>query len=151
MFEYFKIAVTEKYADFDGRASRSEYWYFRLVTILIYFTLFWLLMSIMGDSMGSDEGSERGSVVMFLSMIGLIVLTHIVLIIPSIAVSARRLHDTGRSGWLYLITFIPLGGLVLLVFMCSEGHSGINEYGPNPYELDSGDDISGHLLADELV
>lgn len=147
MFEYFKIAVTEKYADFDGRASRSEYWYFKLVTILIYFTLFWLLFSSFPNSANSAEGATT----MLFSILGLMVFTYLALIIPSIAVTARRLHDTGRSGWLYLIAFIPFGGLVLFVFMCTEGHPGLNEYGPNPYELDAGDDISGHLLADELV
>ena len=53
-------------------------------------------------------------------------------LIPSVAVTVRRLHDTGRSGWWYLISFAPLGGIVLLVFTCMDSQQGTNVYGPSP-------------------
>ncbi len=68
------------------------------------------------------------------------------LIIPSLAVTVRRLHDTNRSGWWYLITFVPLGGIVLLVFMCLDSEPGSNKWGPNPKEPQEME-IADHLVS----
>lgn len=144
MIEYFKMAVTEKYAQFDGRSTRSEYWYFVLAYMLIAIAVcvvIGMLAFILGDSGG----------VISMILFGALLLGGLALIVPSIALSIRRLHDTGKSGWWYLIAFVPLGSIVLLVFMCLESQPGPNEYGPNPFELDSGDDISGHLVQEDLV
>lgn len=111
---WFIEVVTKRYADFNGRARRQEYWMFVLFYILIYIALF-IIESIVGS-------------------FGILVLVFSLgLLVPSIAVTIRRLHDTERSGWWILIAFVPLvGGIVLLVFMCLDGTSGPNKFGPDP-------------------
>jgi uncharacterized membrane protein YhaH (DUF805 family) len=114
------LIVLKKYATFSGRAQRAEYWYFALFYILIFCGL-----SIIDGITGSFS-SEAG--MGFLG--GLLTLG---LLIPSIAVGVRRLHDTGRSGWWLLIVLIPLiGAIVLFVFTVEDSAAGDNSYGPNP-------------------
>ncbi|MEU4109686.1 MULTISPECIES: DUF805 domain-containing protein [unclassified Streptomyces] len=110
---HWYVDVLKKYAVFSGRARRQEYW---------MFTLFSLIISIVLTIL--DSALDIG----FLSTIyGLAVL------LPSLAVTVRRLHDTSRSGWWILITLIPLvGAIILIVFLASEGKPEANEYGPNP-------------------
>jgi uncharacterized membrane protein YhaH (DUF805 family) len=113
--------VLKKYAVFSGRARRAEYWMFQLFNLLIVFGL-----SIVDAILGSS-GAAGG--------IGVLAGLYIVaIIIPSIAVSVRRLHDTGRSGWWLLIALIPFGGIVLLIFYVLDSQPGPNQYGPNPKE-----------------
>lgn len=137
------MAVMEKYAQFDGRSTRSEYWYFVLAYLLMF-----IVASVV---LGFLTYATGGSGVMGWILIGVLVLGGLALIVPSIAISIRRLHDIGKSGWWYLLAFIPFGSLILLIFMCLESQPGTNQYGPNPFELSSGDDISGHLVQDDLV
>ena len=116
---WFLIAF-KKYATFSGRAQRAEYWYFILFYILIFFVL--SIVDVITGSFSSDAG---------MGLLG--GLLTLVLLIPSIAVSVRRLHDTGRSGWWFLIALIPLiGAIVLLVFTVQDSSPGDNIYGPNP-------------------
>jgi uncharacterized membrane protein YhaH (DUF805 family) len=106
--------VIGKYADFSGRARRSEYWYWTLAIILGYVVAL-ILIAI-------------AKPLAFLAII-----FYLAIIVPSIAVSIRRLHDTGKSGWFVLIGLIPLvGGIILLVFQVSDSTPGDNQYGPNP-------------------
>lgn len=108
------LEVLKKYAVFSGRARRKEFWMFCLFNIIIAIVL------------GTVEGIV-GSPGILGGLYSLAVL------IPGIAVSVRRLHDTDRSGWWLLIGFIPIiGALVLLVFMVLDGKPGENQYGPNP-------------------
>jgi len=94
-----------KYADFDGRASRSEFWWFYLFTILS-----WIIGAIINP------------VVELIFIFGLL--------LPNIAVCARRLHDIGKSGWLQLIQIIPLIGWIVIIIWCAtEGHKKKNKYG----------------------
>ncbi len=112
---YFR--VLKKYAVFSGRATRKEYWIFDLINFLVCIGL------IVLDAL---TGTTAGFGVLF----GLYVLA---MILPTLAVSVRRLHDIGRSGWWLPIAFVPLiGGLVLLVFVASESQESANKYGPNP-------------------
>jgi uncharacterized membrane protein YhaH (DUF805 family) len=105
----------KQYVDFEGRARRKEYWTFFLGNFLISIIL-------SGGGFGIGGGAEYLG-----SLFSLFVL------IPSIAVGVRRLHDTGRSGWWLLIVFVPvIGFFVLLYFMLVEGDSTSNQYGPNP-------------------
>ena len=70
----------------------------------------------------------------FLSAI--FIIYYLIVLVPSLAVAARRLHDTGKSGWMLLISLIPLiGGIILLVFMCSDSQPSDNKYGPNPKKI----------------
>ena len=113
------ISALKRYFDFSGRARRKEYWFFTLFNILISVGLALVDMAI-----GTfDEVSGYG----ILSSIYLLAV-----LIPSIAVAVRRLHDTDRTGWWLLIGLIPLiGAIVLLVFMVLESKPD-NQYGPNP-------------------
>ena len=105
--------VLSKYADFSGRARRSEYW---------YFTLFLVVASFVAALVDLAIGVPLLQVLVLLGTL-----------VPSIAVTVRRLHDTGRSGWLYLIVFIPIVGvIVLLVFLCQDSKPEPNQWGPSP-------------------
>ena len=113
--EAVKTCLVDKYATFSGRATRSEYWYFFL---FYYFFTFCL-----GFIVGFSESDHS------LAVIGLLCLP---ILLPSLAVSVRRLHDTGRSGWWFFITFVPyIGGIALLIFLCQKSDED-NKYGSNP-------------------
>jgi uncharacterized membrane protein YhaH (DUF805 family) len=124
--DWYLLAL-KKYLVFEGRARRKEYWYFVLFNILAGITLGII------DNVTGTLNPETG--------MGLLSgLYSLAVLIPTIAVSIRRLHDTDRSGWWLLIALIPLiGGLVLLVFFVLDGTPGTNQYGPNPKEETAGD------------
>ncbi len=106
-------SVLSKYVTFSGRARRSEYWWFVLFTAIVY---------IVAGIIDAAAGTQ---------VIGLLV--GLALLLPSLAVGVRRLHDTGRSGWWILIALIPLiGAIVLLVFSVQDSQPGSNNYGPSP-------------------
>lgn len=123
------VKVLKQYADFSGRARRKEYWMFTLVHLIIYMALF-TLMTLVG---GSDP--ESGLALALSGLLGLYVLG---VLVPSLAVGVRRLHDTNRSGWWLLISFVPvIGAIVLIVFLVQDSQSGSNQYGENPKGVDS--------------
>jgi uncharacterized membrane protein YhaH (DUF805 family) len=103
-----------KYVDFSGRARRSEYWWFALALFVVS-----LVVSLFGSVVHARTIlSDLFSLAVFL---------------PSLAVSVRRLHDTDRSGWWYLLVLIPVvGWIILIVFMCLDSGRGANRYGPSP-------------------
>ena len=103
--------TTSTYAQFSGRASRSEYWWFALASLLV------IIVAAVIDG-------ATGSVVVTL-------LAYLFIIIPGLAVSVRRLHDTNRSGWYLLLNFIPLVGTILLfIWSVTPGDKKANQYGP---------------------
>jgi uncharacterized membrane protein YhaH (DUF805 family) len=115
------LEALKKYAVFGGRSRRKEYWYFLLFNIIVAIVLAWI-DALLGTFSSSGIGVLSG-------IYGLAIL------IPSLAVTVRRLHDIDRSGWWILINLFPLiGSIVLLVFAVSEGTPGNNQYGPNPKE-----------------
>lgn len=110
------LNVLKNYAVIDGRARRTEYWMFALINFIVIF-----ILSII-DAMIFREGVQ---VLMWVYQLAVLV--------PAIAVAIRRLHDIDKSGYWYLLIFIPiLGWLVLLFFACTPGTSGQNTYGPDP-------------------
>lgn len=112
-----------KYADFTGRARRSEYWYFFLFEILVS-----IAAAIIDAILGTRNTAGGGGVV------GLI--ASLALFLPGLAVTIRRLHDVGRSGWWWLIWLIPIvGWIVMLVWMCTDSQRGRNRYGASPKEI----------------
>ena len=117
------LDVLKKYAIFTGRSRRKEYWMFFLFNILISIAL-----SVADMALGLAD-SETGS--------GPISLVYsLAVFIPSIAVGIRRLHDVDRSGWWTLVIFVPLIGLILLLYwFCKDGTPGDNRFGPNPKEV----------------
>ncbi|WP_163133788.1 DUF805 domain-containing protein [Agarivorans sp. Alg241-V36] len=109
--EYF-IGALKKYADFSGRARRKEYW---------MFILFYFIFSIVANIIDALIGLPLLSLILTIG-----------LIVPSLSIAARRLHDTGRTGWWQLIALIPLVGvIILLIFLASDSHDD-NNYGANP-------------------
>ena len=116
------LEVLKKYAVFSGRARRKEYWFFVLFNIIIS-----IVLAVIDGVTGSFS-PEAG-----MGLLGGIYT--LAVLIPGIAVSVRRLHDTERSGWWLLIALVPLiGPIVLLVFMVQDSKSGQNQYGANPKE-----------------
>jgi uncharacterized membrane protein YhaH (DUF805 family) len=114
------LGVLKKYAEFNGRARRKEYWFFVLFNLIASFVL-----SVVDVLVGTYNATA-----------GIGVLTGIyalAVFLPGVGVSIRRLHDTGRSGWWLLIVLVPIvGAIVLLVFMLIDSQEGTNAYGPNP-------------------
>lgn len=102
------LSALRNYAVFEGRARPKEYWFYVLISLVAY-----LLLAV--------PGGIPAAIYLLATLI------------PSIAVTVRRLHDTSRSGWWYLLVFVPiLGGIVLLVFLLQKGTRGVNEYGDDP-------------------
>jgi uncharacterized membrane protein YhaH (DUF805 family) len=126
------IEVLKKYVVFSGRASRSEYWYFALFSTIISIILTMIDVS-MGSGAAETAMSGDAEMAMSVNMGWLSGIYSLAVLLPSLGVSIRRLHDTDHSGWWLLIAFIPLiGAIVLLVFMVKDSTAGNNEYGPNP-------------------
>jgi uncharacterized membrane protein YhaH (DUF805 family) len=116
----------KRYADFNGRSRRKEYWMFALFTFIVYIVLYALMF------MGMDYETGQPGVLGMLAM-GLLGLFALGVLVPSIAVAVRRFHDQDKSGWFVLLALIPfIGGLILLVFMCLEGTRGPNRFGEDP-------------------
>ena len=114
------VDALKKYAVFSGRSRRKEYWIFVLCVVVISFVL-----NIIDDLIGAYD---RSAGVGLLSTI-----FSLAVLIPSIAVSVRRLHDIDRTGWWVLISLVPLvGWIVLLVFHVQDSTPGTNRYGPKP-------------------
>ena len=114
------LRVLKKYAVFSGRARRREYWFFLLFNILAS-----IVLAIVDGVLGTLN--QEAGLGLFSGLYSLAVL------IPGLAVSVRRLHDTDHSGWWILIGFVPLlGAIVLLVFMFMGGTPGDNRFGPDP-------------------
>jgi uncharacterized membrane protein YhaH (DUF805 family) len=114
MIDWYLKVIKENYANFEGRARRSEYWYYTLMNIIIAIVLFTLSVAAY-------------------QLIFLYWLYALAVFIPGLAVTVRRLHDTNKSGWFFLVVFIPLiGGIWLIVLLATEGDSGSNNYGQDP-------------------
>lgn len=113
------LGVLKKYAVFNGRARRKEYWYF----VLFNFIACIILTAI-------DVLTGTYSAQTHMGLLGSVYTLAVLL--PSIAVGVRRLHDTGRSGWWLFLALIPVAGLALLVFFLLDSKPGENQYGPSP-------------------
>lgn len=118
----------KRYADFSGRSRRQEFWMFALLKLIV----FGVLGVVAGvAAVGWLHGETSG--VLFFSVLTLIALLFLALMVPTWAVTARRFHDQGMTGWLVLLNLIPsLGPLIILVFMCMDGQVGANPYGSDP-------------------
>lgn len=115
-FQHAVITCFGKYVTFEGRAARSEYWYWVLFNFMVGMTLSMIDVAVFNAPDG------------LLSNVFILAA-----LLPSIAVGVRRLHDLGKSGWWLLIGLIPLLGSLLLIFwFCQRGVAGDNPYGANP-------------------
>ena len=115
MIEWYKKVVFENYVNFNGRARRSEYWYYTLVTVIIS-----IILTIIDKTTGLTFGIAESGIIS--SVYSLLVF------LPGLSVLVRRLHDVGKSGWFFFIVFIPIAGIIwLLVLLCKEGNQGALE------------------------
>ncbi|MBD3682132.1 DUF805 domain-containing protein [Stenotrophomonas lactitubi] len=122
----------KRYAQFEGRANRREYWMFQLFLLLaatVVAALSLTVALVAGLVLEADSSWMAGITIGALALVGLLWLATIV---PLIAVTVRRLHDCGQSGWLYLLALVPGGGLVILIFALLPGTPQDNPYGPVP-------------------
>lgn len=117
------LLVLKQYANFNGRARRTEYWMFTLFQI-IFFVVAAVLDNVLGLAF---EGIGYGPLYFLYALATLI---------PGLAVAVRRLHDTGKSGWMILVALIPIvGSIWLIVLLATDSTPGENEYGPNPKQV----------------
>ena len=110
-------ALGQNFCHFNGRASRSEYWWFVLFIAIVNFAI--------GFVLGIFGSSDTG-VSIITSIVGLAFL------LPGLGLCVRRLHDTGHSGWWVLLSVIPLANILLIVWFCQDSYHGMNQYGPEP-------------------
>ena len=124
MKKYYLDILTNKYADFNGRARRKEYWMWTL-----YYTIVLLFAMVLDNVLGLNFellGQDLGYGWLYVT----VGITHL---IPGLGIVVRRLHDVGKSGWFYLIILIPLIGFIwILVLFCTEGVKEDNKWGSNP-------------------
>ena len=123
MLEYYKNVLKNNYANFDGRARRSEFWYYNLMNMIIIIGLEILVVALVAATQSAIIGG----------IIGIVILLYVLgTFIPSIAVMVRRLHDVGKSGWWYFIALVPIvGSIWLIVLLFTDSQEGSNEYGTN--------------------
>lgn len=113
------LSVLRQYAVFRGRAQRKEYWMFVLCNLIVT-----LVLGLVGSLLGVKET--------------LVNVYSLAVLLPSLAVGVRRLHDTNRTGWWILINLIPVLGLLLFIyFMVCDGDRGLNRFGDDPKALSS--------------
>jgi uncharacterized membrane protein YhaH (DUF805 family) len=116
-------SVLGKYVSFSGRASRSEYWWWTLALIILFVVLGVIDGAIIAPLLGLERFASNAGQPLSL-------LTALLILLPSIAVTARRLHDTDRTAWWLLVGLVPLvGNLVLLFFYVQQGTEGENQFG----------------------
>ncbi|TWD83800.1 uncharacterized membrane protein YhaH (DUF805 family) [Kribbella amoyensis] len=111
--------VLKKYVVFTGRARRKEYWMFTLFSVIIS-----IVLSIVDGLIGTRNDTGTGLLSGLYSL---------AVLLPTLGVTVRRLHDTNRTGWWILIGIVPIiGWIVLIVFLATEGNAGDNQHGPDP-------------------
>jgi uncharacterized membrane protein YhaH (DUF805 family) len=136
---WYLKAVKDNYANFSGRAQRAEYWYFTLFNVIFAFC-FGFIDGLFGLSLASDANGD--------SLLGLLgTIYWLALLIPGISVSARRLHDVGRSGWWLLLMFTCIGIIPLTIWACIDSTPGENQYGPNPKGIPQASGLRGPYTA----
>lgn len=128
MLNWYKKVMFENYANFNGRARRSEYWYFALMNLIIL-----VIAAVLDSTLGLNfDPLPYGYLYLLVALASFL---------PGLAVAVRRLHDVGKSGWFYFIALIPIVGAIwLLVLFCTEGEQGENQYGADP--KGSGEEIN---------
>lgn len=121
------LMVVRNYAGFTGRARRSEYWYFALFNLI-----FTIAASFIDRMLGTTFDFGMGIAMPY----GIVYLAYVLtMMVPGLAVLVRRLHDIGKSGWMFLVVLIPIAGAIwLLVLLLTDSAPGENKYGPNPKE-----------------
>jgi uncharacterized membrane protein YhaH (DUF805 family) len=141
--EWYLKVVRDNYANFNGRARRKEFWMY-----VLFNTIFIISAMILDKTLGLTPVI---SITDEISYGPIYIIYGLAVFIPGLAVIVRRLHDVGKSGWMYLIGLIPLvGSIWILVLLVTDSKPGENKWGPNPKEVDGSFD-SGDITLDENV
>ena len=127
--EWYLKVMKENFSNFSGRARRKEYWMFTLIYIFVIIIAMFLDGALgLGFDMGYGVTAPYGWIYFIVALLHLI---------PTLGVLVRRLHDVGKSGWFMLISLVPIiGGIWLLVLLCTDGDSSENAYGPSPKSVE---------------
>lgn len=129
-------SVFSQYATFTGRARRSEFWFWYLFLVIVAAVAGILLGIVGAASLDTTTGTFGAGYFVVTALVGLISLA---LLVPTIAVMVRRLHDQDKSGFYWFMSFIPLAGpIIMLVFYATDGTHGPNRFGPDPKGLPAG-------------
>jgi uncharacterized membrane protein YhaH (DUF805 family) len=131
----FMLLPLKRYADFNGRSRRMEYWMFQLAQMVFYFVLIMLFGGVAAIFGAASTAEDPSGAAVASAGIGVFVyvIAAFALLVPNLAVLVRRLHDQDKSGWMALLAFVPLvGPIILLVFTLLPGTSGPNQYGDDP-------------------
>ena len=110
----------KNWKNFSGRASRSEYWWVALASVIAMTVLMVVLSLIVLGAVAASNGSDTAVGVALASMYGIMALVGLATIVPSLSLGIRRLHDTNQSGWLYLVSFIPYAGSIILIVLMAQ-------------------------------
>ena len=120
------LKVLKSYATFTGRARRTEYWMFTLINVIIAAVIYGIGAAFNGGAIGS-----LFTVLYWAYAVAVFV--------PGLAVTFRRLHDTDRSAWWWLIALVPfVGAIILIVFLATAGTTGDNRFGADPKAVEAG-------------
>ena len=133
MNDYLNV-IRNNYANFEGRARRQEYWMFQLFNFIVITVFYGLSMiSLALGALGADNNSSINAGIIFsFIFIGLLFIYSVGVLVPTLAITVRRLHDAGQSGWMYLLSLVPLANIAVFVFTVLESQPGTNKWGPNP-------------------
>ncbi|MDR1383786.1 MAG: DUF805 domain-containing protein [Planctomycetaceae bacterium] len=127
------LDVLQKYAQFEGRSRRKEYWWFQLINLFVALSVgivsFFLILLV-----GTLDDETASPILVYLTFLlwGVYIIYCLAIVVPGLALLVRRLHDTGNSGWLSLLLLIGIGQIILLIFCLMDSQPGSNKYGPNP-------------------
>lgn len=139
------LKVLKEYAKFTGRARRKEFWMFTLFHSIFIILLAILLSFTSANTNSYDyetDSYSTGDNTSFYITAGLLVVYILATFLPTVALTVRRLHDTGKSGWWYFISFIPyIGSFILLIMVCMEGEAKTNNWGHNPKGINNDSSI----------
>ena len=127
--EWYLKVMKENFSNFSGRARRKEYWMFTLIYMIVI-----IIAMVLDGALGLGFDMGYGVTAPYGWIYSIVALVHL---IPAWGVLVRRLHDVGKSGWFMLISLVPIiGGIWLLVLLCTDGDSSENAYGPSPKSVE---------------
>ncbi len=127
--EWYLKVMKENFSNFSGRARRKEYWMYTLIYIIVI-----IIAMVLDGALGLGFDMGYGVTAPYGWIYSIVALVHL---IPAWGVLVRRLHDVGKSGWFMLISLVPIiGGIWLLVLLCTDGDSSENAYGPSPKSVE---------------
>jgi uncharacterized membrane protein YhaH (DUF805 family) len=124
------VRALRQFSRFSGRASVAEYWWFALFIVLLWAALYFMLSVISSAGSSGGVGQTIGALLLGMSLVVLVAV--VALLVPIVAITVRRLHDTGRSGWWALLLPVPLLAVVVYFFCLLPGSIGANKYGDEP-------------------